>query len=96
MRWTDALVKSVSEKQEQAIDAAYKLLNAYGLSIDEVKTIVESKTPESPYADGVMFLTKQHEECWTEMLDYSLEELTSDFGQQIQNRRLLQDWLGDE
>ena len=99
MKWTDALVKSVSQKQEAAIVAAHNsnLLNPYALTIDWVRDITESKSPQSPYPDGVMFLGADHEACWSFMLLSSPEDIAADFGRQIQSRRTLDNWaFGDE
>ena len=97
--WTDALVKSVSEKQERAIVAAHNsnLLNPYDLTIAQVRDIAESKDPQSPYPDGVMFLGADHEACWSFMLLSSPDELAAEFGRLIQNRKTLDDWaFGNE
>ena len=94
MNWTNALVESVSQKQEQAIVAAHNsnLLNPYALTIEWVRDITESKSPQSLCPDDVMFLGADHEACWSFMLLASLDELADDFGRQIQDRKTLDAW----
>ena len=99
MNWTDALVNSVSQKQEAAIVAAHNSeeRNPYALTIEWVRAITESKSPQSRCPDGMMFLGADHEACWSFMLLASLDELADDFGCQIQDRKTLDAWaFGDE
>lgn len=92
--WTWEKVDAVAQKQSKAITLVTDSpLNTYGLSRSEVALICESKRPRQ--SGGVFWIGERHEAIWREMRDLPLDDLVSKFGQEIQNRRILEAVLGD-
>lgn len=92
--WTREEVDAIAQKQSEAIaKLAASPLNIYGLSIPEIEMVCESKRPRQ--SGGVFWIGEKHEAVWRKMRDLTLDELVSKFGQQIQNRRILEAVLGD-
>ena len=93
--WTDESIKEVDRKQEKAIVATHRMLGGCGLSIDTVRAIVKSKSPSQSDGGGIIFISRCHENLWVEMVNEPIESLTEDFVEQVKDRLMLQDWLGE-
>ena len=94
-KWTVELIKEIEQKQEKAIVSAHGLLRTNDLTIDTVRAIVKSKSPNQSDDGGVVFIDHHHENLWTEMLNDSPGLLTEHFVEHVQDRLLLQDWVSE-